>query len=53
MEWDWPQWVYAGLLLSGSLFGIVKPDTTAAIRLLDFALPAVCAWVLYMGGFWT
>lgn len=53
--WGWPQWVYAGLMVFGVLRGLAKdgdPDGKVNAG-MSIAAAMVCAWLLWMGGFWT
>lgn len=52
----WPQITYAGLILFGmgvscARYGQPKKDTYDFIDIL--VAPAICAAILYFGGFWT
>lgn len=57
MSWSlWPQFTVAGLMLinlgiSMARFGEPKRDSYGITDVLIG--PAITAWLLYMGGFWT
>lgn len=52
--WAWPQWVYAGLLSYGVLRAMVKHGEPSPPWDAGFSMAAamLCAWLLWMGGFW-
>lgn len=55
MEWGWPQYAFAGLLLSSLVFHLYSDGkrgggwSDVAASVLVFALQA---GILYAGGFW-
>ena len=55
MEWDWPQFVVAGLIILGlgiSLASHGKPRSPHNLS-IDIVAGGLNAWLLYMGGFWS
>jgi len=55
MEWHWPQYTYAILLVLGvgvSLGKDGQPRTGNHCFLLNAASASFAAWLLHLGGFW-
>ena len=52
--WGWPQWLYAGMFLLSNLIALAKdgePRTGKHEFGITLASTFVCAWILWMGGF--